>query len=189
MLQTYSLDLFSLADVRNRRSSYCKQHTVWFVWPDQLFFFFFFSQTENIEPKCFQIECASSGSPQTAFVTWVTPKAFLICNTCFGFFFPSWWSNALSFYFKIWRIASVLLGNTNSSRVQSDSGRLWLRQRSPSQYLFISFNQDTSGCFPGDRRPMSGGAMSHLHIPQVWYFVNVSAIEVHHLFFAAMSLV
>lgn len=65
----------------------------------------------------------------------------------------------------------------------------WLRQRSPSQYLFISFNQDTSGCFPGDRRPMSGGAMSHLHIPQVWYFVNVSASEVHHLFFAATPLV
>ena len=56
---------------------------VWFVCPDQLFFFL----TENIEPKCFQIGCASSGSPQTSFVAWVTPKAFLqhlLC--CFLFF-------------------------------------------------------------------------------------------------------
>lgn len=189
MLQTYSLDLFSLADVRNRRSSCCNQHTVWFVWPDQLFFFFFFSNRKRWTQMFSDWMCIPWFS--TNLICYLSdPKGiFNLQHLLLFFFFPSWWSNALSFYFKMWRIASVLLGNMNSSRVQSDSGRLWLRQRSPSQYLFISFNQDTSGCFPGDRRPMSGGAMSHLHIPQVWYFVNVSASEVHHLFFAATSLV
>lgn len=161
MLQTYSLDLFSLADVRNRRSSCCNQHTVWFVWPDQLFFFFFSQTEKTLNPNVFKLNVHPLVLHKTSFVTWVTPKAFLICNTCF-FIFSSWWSNALSFYFKMWRIASVLLGNMNSSRVQSDSGRLWPAREVPlSQHLFISFNQDTQDASLETGRPMSGGEPCH----------------------------
>ena len=190
MLQTYSLDPFSLADVRNRRSSCCNQHTGMVCLARPFCFFF----NKKHWTQMFSNPVYILWFPTNFIcVTWMAPKAFLICNTCYvvGFFsFSSWWSNAVSFYFKVWRIASVLLGNMNSSGVQSDSGRLWLpREVPPSISLFhLTRTLQDASLETGDpclEEPL----LSHLHIPQVWYFVNISAIEMHRLVFSAMSLV
>lgn len=162
---------------------------VWSVWPDQFFFF----KQKTLNPNVFK-----SGVhplvPHKLHLCYLNgPKGIfnlqhLLC--CWFFSFSSWWSNAVSFYFKVWRIASVLLGNMNSSGVQSDSGRLWLPREVPPSISLFHLTRTLQDASPETGDPcLEEPLLSHLHIPQVWYFVNISAIEMHRLVFSAMSLV
>lgn len=113
-------------------------------------------------------------------VTWVTPKAFWVCNTCYvvfflSFFFPpdgqmlfhlisKWSSGELAqFSWEIWMALefSLILEGFNSSR-----------EVPPSISLFHLTRIHKDASLKTGDPCLEEPLWSHLHIPHVWYFVN-----------------